>query len=1501
MPIAGGAADKMGNQYENYWALHAMIRILANDVKSIQIEPVDFYKTDFALSFESATTEVWQTKRQTSCRYWSLKKLNDEGIFSFFQEQYRRSNIGVFASISDAPDLREILERAKHSNSWNDFKLLIDKTKKVNLNFNTIRDFIKQSPPETFAILKNSRLTHSSHDQLILSIDLSLRTLFRDQQPEKVRSILFEYYFDQIHKKLEIDDILEYLKSKGVYSTNWQQNTVKETIKKISGQYVDYQERKLISSQLIHRNIATEIIDTILNASESVNIVILGEAGSGKSGILYETICSLNEKRIPILAFRMDRLEYVTTTQKLGEQLGLKDSPAIELKCAFRETDVVILVDQLDCMSTTSGRKSDFFETFHALVKEINELRCCSNSAKFHLIIACRKFDFDNDSRFSKLFDKSDRENDKSVLKFVVDKLSEQEVKNLLKKNHHTRPLTAKQIQLLTLPQNLSLYFESFQSECSNSFDTQKDLFDRYWNYKKQILDKIGNYWNDVIKIMCLTMSEHQELSISETKLNSPCQYINTMCSEGVIFNDGKRFSFRHESFFDYCFARYLVGDEIDFVQELEDEFENGQHLFRRSQLRQYLTYIRDDNFQNYIKTIEKILISNNILSHLKFLVLSLIVSWSDVRQEEWNIIKRYVLQQYEDFRIQNTHICSVTAHAYNYFLYSPVLFSLADVQDFIQENLDSSDPVRLNSAIVFLQCQIKNYSDKVAEMLTPYLEHGTVWQERISNIIQNFDLKDNRKVFDIFLRLLQLGHYDNQICKDFHSIHITYNLSPKWMIEVIAQRFQRVLDVIVPTPNGTSPIRNEIGWRNEILNLAPSEPQFFIDKIFPLIVPLAEKFRNKKSHKKFDYDLFWDTYFFEIKIRSNMSLCNEIVDMRIYIVSLEDAFKRVSKENPEILRPYIEELKKYFLYVTNYLLLKIFVSNPKYFANDAITLINDEPERFLCDAGFNTVSNCSKFCDDTIFERIEATFLNCFLDYDRLYLDGLPYKSLNALRALNSSRIQEETLKMIQKWEDEINRKYPNVQTPQKIIRDARFDNKIKLEFSNEEWLELFKSCKKEDNQSDYYNIVYSFEKTVQDYPERFMNMAYNAPDIPDAIIETILSSMFKTDAISDEKKYQFACYAMSFNDSDLQYSLINLLGSLESIDFKQKDINYILHVALNAKTNTEESWKGEPPYYDDDPFTCGLNTPRGKAVNLLATLIQKNQNLYKQIIIDHLEQLVEIKSDSIAANVVYLLLVLWYQERELTIKFAQKLFEKVDICVLATDISEDILINLLYTDHEKFIPFIARLLNSNNAEHNKKGGELATRTRIFHDTKSAEDIFQKALKGNSDSRNGVIAIARNALAHLEHLEFGVKILTDLFNDDSETVRKEAAFCFRFLSRSERLTKPVKMLLECFIESRSFFEYPDELFTFLYKYEQPLVDLSLKAIDRFLQFYVSEKMGERSQYSQYSTVNDINKMLLRIYATSTKDHDRNKVLKLINLMCENNIFYSENLDTFER
>ena len=62
------------------------------------------------------------------------------------------------------------------------------------------------------------------------------------------------------------------------------------------------------------------------------------------------------------------------------------------------------------------------------------------------------------------------------------------------------------------------------------------------------------------------------------------------MASEGVVIADGPRISFFHASFFDDVFARGFVSRDEDLVDWLSAA---GQDLFRRSQVRQVLEYLR--------------------------------------------------------------------------------------------------------------------------------------------------------------------------------------------------------------------------------------------------------------------------------------------------------------------------------------------------------------------------------------------------------------------------------------------------------------------------------------------------------------------------------------------------------------------------------------------------------------------------------------------------------------------------------------------------------------------------------------------------------------------------------------------------------------------------------------------------------------------------------------------------------------------------------------------
>ena len=125
-----------------------------------------------------------------------------------------------------------------------------------------------------------------------------------------------------------------------------------------------------------------------------------------------------------MLAFRLDRVLLTSTTTDLGHRLDLEESPVLVLAAAAEAAGRpgVLIVDQLDAVSTMSGRSSDAFDLVEQLLHEARGMRA---SATIHTVVVCRAFDWENDSRLRQLMPDSYAQVD--VTEFTVD-----EVKTIL-------------------------------------------------------------------------------------------------------------------------------------------------------------------------------------------------------------------------------------------------------------------------------------------------------------------------------------------------------------------------------------------------------------------------------------------------------------------------------------------------------------------------------------------------------------------------------------------------------------------------------------------------------------------------------------------------------------------------------------------------------------------------------------------------------------------------------------------------------------------------------------------------------------------------------------------------------------------------------------------------------------------------------------------------------------------------------------------------------------
>ncbi len=73
-----------------------------------------------------------------------------------------------------------------------------------------------------------------------------------------------------------------------------------------------------------------------------------------------------------------------------AQALGFEEPPALILAEAAQGREAVLVIDQLDAVSTTSGRATSFLEAVACLLIEARGL---GDRLRLHVVVACREFD----------------------------------------------------------------------------------------------------------------------------------------------------------------------------------------------------------------------------------------------------------------------------------------------------------------------------------------------------------------------------------------------------------------------------------------------------------------------------------------------------------------------------------------------------------------------------------------------------------------------------------------------------------------------------------------------------------------------------------------------------------------------------------------------------------------------------------------------------------------------------------------------------------------------------------------------------------------------------------------------------------------------------------------------------------------------------------------------------------------------------------------------------
>ena len=1514
MTLPGGPADKLGNRYEQWWTVSELVRVLSGSADSLRIEPPGIEKAEFVVTVGSRS-EYHQAKRSHPNGKWSFADLKRDGLLQAIGQQLTgNDNRFVFVSGSEARELSELCEDANSAESLAEFEgVFLAANKDRKKRFDDLLIDWDCNVPTALECLRRIDVQTIGEHQLEDKVLWGLRALFL-ADPNAVKEVLQGIVEDSVHCTITRKSLVESLARRG-YKMRCLRNPEQASIvvqTATNAWYLNGVRGKLIQRTLVSRSATEELLSQLQDTS--TESVITGRAGSGKTACVIEVVDSLRERDMPVLAFRLDRFLMTLTTTELGNRLGLEESPVLVLAAAAESAGRpgVLIIDQLDAVSTMSGRTSGAFDLVERLLFEARGMRM---RATIHTIVVCRAFDWENDSSLRQLMPLD------SQAQINVGEFEVAEVKKILSKASFNPALFhQRQLELLRLPQNLSLFLESgFDVSSTPDFGTAKDIFDEYWKKKrKSVTDRVvhsHDLWMDVMETLCDEMTSTQQLSVPKEKLDSfSIDYLDSLTSEGVLVFDGRRYGFGHESFFDYCFARIFCNRPQSVVSFLKA---SEQHLFRRAQVRQVLTYLRDADPDRYVTEFRGLLSDEVIRSHIKDLAFSLLADVTHPTKEEWTIWEEWTAPALNAIKDGTPNSGKLSAIAWRRFRSSSSWFTFADKRGEIRGWLASGNDRLVNEAVNYLINHQRHSPDRVVTLLKPYADSGGKWVARLGSIMAWSRHHKSRRSFDFFLELLDNGtldqlHEPTAVGTAFWSMpHDLIEHCPEWVPEILAHWLRRRFNIMCTVGDDlhyTQFLGHDHSAAQIFIQSAESVPSVFVQHVLPVVLEISDSTVVGDMPPK--GDTVW-MYLRKIPDPSVKDAC---------LLGLARALAALARENSTGLPDLIADLRQRDTHIANHLLLALYAGGAAHYANEATSLLCDEPWRFRC--GFmDSTYWCARemiqavvpHCTAEHRERLETVILGYVSPYERT-VDG--YKGAGRSRFALLSAIPVELRSVRAKAHfRELQRKFGEPEGEPVENTGGFVESPIKKDaadkMTDDQWLHAIAKYRSY-NPMDWHRsgdelkggaleLARVLEQRVKEDPKRFGLLSLRFPAGTNPLyLEHTLAGL-KDATVPVDIKLKVCRKAFTDSPQECGKSITDVLGAIK--DTLPSDSIEMLHwLATEHEDPATEGWRedagGGGPYYNGDIHTNGINTTRGRAADAIRDLIITDSD-YIERFRTTLEFMVKDSSVSVLSCVAGVLRAVSYHD----IALGMSLFLS-----MVSSLSEG---RLLATRHVRcFIrdnlngcfadlrPIIERMLRSSAPEVCEVGAGLACIAALIHEER-AFDLADEAIQGNARNRLGVAQVASANITAPEYRDWCEARLVDLFNDQDEDVRRKAASCFRQL-RGKPLDR-YENLIVAFSDSKAYQEDSSSILSTLEESLRPLPGATCMICEKFFDRFSDEAKDIRTGRS--ADTYTIPKLIFRMYQQHQNDDTwASRSLDLIDRLCLEEVHAAEReFEQFER
>ena len=1214
MPRRGGEADKLGNRYEGLWTVDAALDLIDDEYLDLTVEAVgdESAGVEFVRTTRTGVREYHSIKRQYSKSYWTLARLKSEDILNDLIAKTGTDCCAVFSSGTSATEFAELIARAQASDSFEEFEQRVGQSAQLSGQF--LKYIVPLCDHERAAWIALQRLEVRVKDEKTLTKDVErrVRSMFRAStggaiDPRAVRLLIGEVLTSPMGKRHDVHSVLDALKEhRCLRSRLAGDTTVWEHIQQLNHSYLEEVEKLLINRKEIIRDESTVAVVALLDQGKSV--VIEGMAGSGKSCVLAQLMDRLDDQGTPCLVLRLDRLDgNDQRSLAIGTRLGLPESPAITLGEFAGDQPSVLVVDQLDAISVVSARNQAVWSVFNELLDEVRTY------PKMRILFACRSFDLERDPRIRDLADDQER-----VERIPVGALDEAVIRSAIAAaGLNPALLNQRQLEILSTPLHLHLLLEAANSGPVR-FTSTRDLFDAFWEHKgRTVSRRMGRdqrVWAAVIDRLCNALSERETLVAPSYVLDEYIEVLSILASENIVYVQDNSVRFFHESFFDYAFARVFVRSNKDLIQWL---LSDEQHLFRRSQVRQVLEFLRGHASEGprYRQTLKDILGHHKIRFHIKKLVIDWLCAQPNPTSDEWHIVEGLKDEL-------GSHMWGIISNSVPWF---DTLQSMGRWQEWLK-----SDDDQINRALGLLRRTdvLKSRSAVIAGLIRENRDTSEDWKKRLQWLFRGRHSYTSPEMYDLIVELIVDGTLDRSGTTGNDDWWSTwYGLGteqPDFAIRILGAWFDRQiaravsLGEVDPFTLGLVAYSQNSG--DLIHECAKEAPLQFVRELFPRLA-------------RFDFTVPKESVTAPGRGRNPNEQLRD---------ALMNAMCTVASENPTELDTIIEAIPHGESKWMSALLLQAWSTNPEAYTERIVQFILDSPSRRL-EIGYSSapggtdtfvavsriaIAAVSSKCSDESFANLEGAILALRLDWEtRNRVVGRTVLPL--LRALDETRLSTRARRRLQ----ELERRFPDApeygvpEPPTESVSWSPVGPPIPQEnqrlMTDDQWLRAMEKYSHTEPNIEYGEIIGSalelsrgLNDLVKNDPARFSRLVnrMNATLHP-YYFEEILRGLTDSKDSDRPGTLDQACTVIRrVADTSVAVSeqvLANAIGALADEDIPQDIVCILCRIASNPTDPERDSWlEHSNPDPVMDPINQAVNSARGMACLSIAKLLFANRD---------------------------------------------------------------------------------------------------------------------------------------------------------------------------------------------------------------------------------------------------------------------------------------------------